>query len=230
MMNQIKKLWQKANFGVETTQLLRRAKNSAELLKGLDQLITQNELAIGDTHQEIESLERVELREMARIREGQLPARTKNDTLRKIKRLRCQMDHLEEKQKVYNRNISLQVYLIGKIQVLEAMNLRGLDDSTIDRIVSNYEHELLQYQAALDTEAALAEESDMVLDDTAELGEIEREVLGRELPETISQVADEKAIQPREPTPSSLAARASVPLSRSEAVQERGVPDAPVQK
>ena len=52
-----------------------------------------------------------------------------NNALRRIGRLRKQMDNLEERLRIYNRNINLQIHLAGKVQALDAMELRGVDES-----------------------------------------------------------------------------------------------------
>jgi hypothetical protein len=155
-------------------------------------------------NREIEALERVEAREIERVRDGTLAERSKNNTLRRVQRLRKQMDNLEERQRIYNRNISLQISLVGRIQSLDAMEMRGVDEAAIDQILSGYEEELSSYREVLETEEVLNVDTGTVLDDSQDLAAIEAEILGlaAPLPQQSAQAAAATPQSPRVREPS----------------------------
>ncbi|MFN0056879.1 MAG: hypothetical protein ACKVX7_00350 [Planctomycetota bacterium] len=178
LMERIKKLFGRREIPREARDLLRDAKTPRELLRGLDELITRNEMEVNGVNREIEALEEVERREVERVRQGALPERSKNNALRSVQRIRKQMDNLEERQKIYNRNINLQISLVGRIQSLDAMEMRGVDESAIDQILAGYEEELSSYREVLETEDVLTADLSAALDDSSELRSIEAEILG----------------------------------------------------
>ena len=90
----------------------------------------------------------IEASEVGKVRSGELPERSKNNVLRKIQRLRKQMDNLEERQQIYNRNINLQIDLVGRVQALDAMELRGVDEDRIDEILGDYEDDVVEAEGS----------------------------------------------------------------------------------
>ena len=178
VMDKIRKLFQRREIPRDARDLVNGSQSPKEVLQGLDELITRNEMEVNSINREIEALERVEGKEVERVRAGELPERSKNNVLRRVQRLRKQMDNLEERQRIYNRNINLQIHLVGRIQALEAMELRGVDETAIDSILNDYEEELCAYQNAIETEDLVVTDLGPALDDSEELGGIEAEILG----------------------------------------------------
>lgn len=178
-MDRLRRLFGRKEIPVEARDLLARADNPQDMLRGLDELITRNEVEVDRIHKEIEALEAVEGQEKDRVREGELAERSRNNALRRIQRLRKQMDNLEERLRIYNRNINLQIHLAGKVQALEAMELRGVDEERIDSILLEYEEELAAYSSVLDTEDVATSALPDGLDDTADLRALEAEILGK---------------------------------------------------
>ncbi|MFQ5653135.1 MAG: hypothetical protein ACE5GW_00205 [Planctomycetota bacterium] len=177
-MEKLKRLFSRREIPVEARDLLRGAETPRDLLTGLDELITRNEVEVDRINREIEALEDVEGPEVGRVRGGELPERSKNNVLRRIQRLRKQMDNLEDRLRIYNRNINLQIHLVGKIQALEAMELRGVDEEKIDSILFEYEEELNNYRSVLDTEDIAVTDIGRAIDDSEDLAAIETEILG----------------------------------------------------
>lgn len=180
VMDRIRRLLGRKEVPVEARDILAAATTPQEMLRGLDELITRNEVEVDRIHKEIEALETVEEQEKSRVREGDLADRSRNNTLRRIGRLRKQMDNLEERLRIYNRNINLQHHLVGKVQSLEAMELRGVDEEKIDSIMLEYEEELSHYSSVLDTEELTTSGLPGELDDSEELRALEAEILGAE--------------------------------------------------
>jgi len=190
VMERLRRLFARKEIPVEARDILARANTPEQMLRGLDELITRNEVEVGRIHREIEALEAVEGQEKERIRSGELPERSRNNALRKIQRLRKQMDNFEERLRIYNRNISLQIDLAGKVQSLEAMELRGVDEERIDSILLEYEEQLAAYSSVLDTEDVATSALPRQLDDSEELRRLEAEILG-------PRVAEPGAAEPR---------------------------------
>lgn len=178
----IKGWFQRAPLTPEAERVLSNSQSPRELLQGLDELITRNEMAVRGIHREIEALEAIERTEQERIRSGSLPDRSQKNVLRRIQRLRTQMDGLEERLQIYNRNIRLQVQLIGRVQALDAMQLRGVDEETIEHILSAYEEHLDEYQEILGLEDETDAEAGAIWDDSASLAALEAEILGTSSP------------------------------------------------
>lgn len=178
VMDRLRRLFARKEIPVEARDILARASTPEQMLRGLDELITRNEVEVGRIHREIEALEAVEGQEKDRIRAGELPDRSRNNALRKIQRLRKQMDNFEERLRIYNRNINLQIDLAGKVQALEAMELRGVDEERIDSILLEYEEQLAVYSSVLDTEDVAITALPRQLDDSEALRALEEEILG----------------------------------------------------
>ena len=180
LVDKVKKLFARQEIPPDARELVRNATDMRDVLRGLDELITRNEMEVNNLTAEMEALESVEQGEVEKVREGSLPERSKNNVLRRIQRLRKQMDNLEERQRIYNRNINLQIELVGRIQALEAMELRGVDEDRIDSILAEYEEELTNYQSVLETEEIATGDLVSQLDDSDELAALEGELVGAE--------------------------------------------------
>jgi hypothetical protein len=191
-MERLKKRLQRKEIPVAARDILARAEGPEQMLRGLDELITRNEVEVGRIHQEIQALETVEGSEKDRVRAGELPDRSRNNALRRIQRLRKQMDNLEERLRIYNRNINLQIHLAGKVQALEAMELRGVDEERIDSILLEYEEELTAYSSVLDSEDLATRSLPNELDDAEDLRALEAEILGA--PHAARAAARERAL------------------------------------
>ena len=199
LLDKLRNLFGKSQIPQDARELLKNASSVQDLLQGLDKLITENEVEVDKVTQEIAALEDVEAQEMARVRSGELPDRSKNNVLRRIQRLRKQMDNLEERQQIYNRNINLQIDLVGRVQALDAMELRGVDEDRIDEILGDYEDELSRYQGVLDTEnLSVSSELTSMLDDSSDLAQLEAEVLGEAAPAAPDRAPRQKENAPKE--------------------------------
>ncbi|RME74432.1 MAG: hypothetical protein D6785_15885 [Planctomycetota bacterium] len=196
IIEKLKALFSRSEIPEETKSLLSKAQTTQELLQGLDELLTRNELEFNELNREITQLEEIEQEEMAKIREGNLPPRAKQNTLLYIKRLRKQMDNLQNRLYIYDKNINLHLNLIAKIQDMEAMALKGVDEKDIDKIIVDFQTNLERYMDSV-VAAEAAEEYVVDLGDKerAELEALEKEIVG-EYKE--KQVAKEKSSTEKE--------------------------------
>jgi hypothetical protein len=182
LLEKIAALFQRDEVPDEAKALLAGVKTTAELLHGLDMLVTRNELELEELNREIDKLERQEREEMERVRGGAVDGRAKQNVLRRIQRLRKQMDNYENRVRIFNRNVELHQTLIAKIQEIEAMRLRGVDESRIDQIIMEHSEELERYH---DTMSASKVADEVIADavslrEQAELARLEAEIVGQE--------------------------------------------------
>ncbi len=202
LMDKVRKLFAREEIPRDAKEVVRNAASLGDVLGGLDELITRNEMEVNSINRELEALEAAEAVELDRVRGGKLPERSRNNVLRRIQRLRKQMDNLEERQRIYNRNITLQIHLVGRIQALGAMDLRGVGEDRIDEILAEYEEELGDYQGIIESEAGADPALYTLLDDRSDLAALEASILG----------VDAAPAAPRAPTatrtPAAVAARA----------------------
>jgi len=172
----------------ETKEVFVNTSDTKELLAGLDKLITRNELRLKQLNKELEKLEDMEQEKVQKVQEGKTSGRAKNNVLRSIKRMRRQLDNLEQRIEIYDRNISLHLNLIGKIQQMEAMNLAGVDEEQIDDIILDFESHFEEYtETVAAAESASGEREPFKSASDSELAQLEAEIKGETEPEARSE-------------------------------------------
>ena len=123
-------------------------------------------------------MESLSFKSIARIREGLPEGRRKRNALVELQRLRKQLENLDSRQRIYDRNMSLHLNLIGKIQDMEAMDLSGVQEGEIDRIVMDFEEQFEKWQGTVMAgEVAVRELAGSAADDV-DTAALERELLG----------------------------------------------------
>lgn len=178
IMDKLKGLFHRRGMGDEARGVFDRAKSTRELLAGLDDLLTRNEVELKALQKQIAHLEDLENESIGRIREGLPEGRRKRNALVELQRLRKQLENLDSRQRIYDRNMSLHLNLIGKIQDMEAMELSGVKEGEIDRIVMDFEEQFEKWQGTVMAgEVAVRELSGSVADDV-DTAALERELLG----------------------------------------------------
>jgi len=176
----------------ETKEVFLNTSDTKELLGGLDKLITRNELRLKQLNKELENLEDMEQANVKKIQDGSTSGRAKNNVLRSIKRQRAQLDNLEQRIEIYDRNISVHLNLIGKIQQMEAMNLAGIDEEQIDDIILDFESHFEEYTETLAAaEGVKAEREPFKSASEDELEQLEAQIKGEAEPAARSE-EDEK--------------------------------------
>ena len=75
VMDRIRRLLGRKEIPLEARDMLAQATTPQEMLRGLDELITRNEIEVDRIHKEIEALEVVEGQEKDRVRAGDLAPR-----------------------------------------------------------------------------------------------------------------------------------------------------------
>jgi hypothetical protein len=179
----------------EAEQVILDANITREMLEHLDELITQNEVELRKTRQELARLELSERASIENIKSGRVGEREKEFVLLQIKRTRSQMESLKVKADILNKNIELHLNLVGKIQQMEAMDLRGIEQSLVERVMLDFEEGMDKFREAVHASEGVTKNKEEVLTakDKDELRKLEKEILGEAKPAEKPAMDDELA-------------------------------------
>jgi hypothetical protein len=163
-----------------TEQAIRNASSTREVLEHIDDLITTNEVELRKTRNELARLEMSERAAVENVKSGRVGDREKEFVLLQIKRTRGQMDSLKLKADILNKNIELHMNLVGKIQAMEAMDLRGIEQSMVEKVMLDYEEGMEKFREAVHSGEEVTKKKDGVLTarDKEDLRKLEAEILG----------------------------------------------------
>ncbi|MBZ0135956.1 MAG: hypothetical protein K8I27_06245 [Planctomycetes bacterium] len=166
----------------EAEQVIKDAHSTREMLEHLDELITRNEVELRKTRQELARLELSERASIENIKSGRVGDREKEFVLLQIKRTRTQMGNLKLKADILNKNIELHMNLVGKIQAMEAMDLRGIEQSVVERVMLDFEEGMEKFRDSVETGEGVVQSRDDVLTskDKEDLRKLEKEIMGEE--------------------------------------------------
>lgn len=176
LFSKLKKLFVGGRMPDEARDAFDKSDNTRELLSNLDNLITRNEVEIKGLEKELLSLGKIEEIEANKIREGSLNEAAKRISLMNIKRTRKQRQNVEDRFVIFDKNITLLLNLVGKIQQMEAMQLRGVSSEEIDEIILDFETNFEQYTEAVSAAEDLEEHASRVSEDEDKLKELEEEI------------------------------------------------------
>jgi hypothetical protein len=197
-MDKLKALFQRADLPDETRQLYQNASNTRDLVKGLETLRGRNEIDLRDAEESLIALEKAMIAEENSIRNGGLTPTEEMIVLRRIERLGKQKANLDKQVAIYNENVNLHLNLISKIQEMEAMRSRGIEEDEIDRLSNDMEDHVEEYKRV----SIAAEDGTSVpsaIDESAErkrLDEIKQRILGVKEPPKV-QIVEEPLPKPK---------------------------------
>jgi hypothetical protein len=193
LLDRIKKLV-RGQVG-ESEQVILDANSTREMLEHLDELITQNEVELRKTRQELARLELSERASIENVKSGRVGDREKEFVLLQIKRTRSQMESLKVKADILNKNIELHLNLVGKIQQMEAMDLRGIEQNLVERVMLDFEEGMEKFREAVHASEGVTTNKEEVLTakDKVELRKLEQEILGEAKPVEKPAMDDELA-------------------------------------
>ena len=181
ILDKIRKMFSRGEMPEEARSVIRDAKTTQEALAGLDSVLTRNEIEINKLKKEIDKVDGILQEEEGKVRDEKVLGRQKRYTLQYVKRLRGHLDNLENRMSIFDKNINLHIKLIGKIQDMEAMALRGVDEAQIDRIIMEFEDHVSKYMDVVHAGEAGFEASTTITDrEDRDLARLEREILGLE--------------------------------------------------
>ncbi|MCA8914598.1 MAG: hypothetical protein KDB90_04230 [Planctomycetes bacterium] len=195
LLDQIKQMLRGTSGDAE--QVIKDAHSTREMLEHLDELITQNEVELRKTRQELARLELSERASMENIKSGRVGDREKEFVLLQIKRTRTQMGNLKLKADILNKNIELHMNLVGKIQAMEAMDLRGIEQSVVERVMLDFEEGMEKFRDSVNTGEGVIQSRDDVLTnkDKDELRKLEKEIMGEAPPPARTTDAELREIE-----------------------------------
>ena len=178
LLDRIKKLL-RGQAG-EAEQVILDANSTREMLEHLDELITHNEVELRKTRQELARLELSERASIENMKSGRVGEREKEFVLLQIRRTRSQMESLKVKADILNKNIELHLNLVGKIQQMEAMDLRGIEQNLVERVMLDFEEGMEKFREAVHASEGITKNREEVLTakDKDDLRKLEKEILG----------------------------------------------------
>lgn len=172
LLDRIKGYFTRETMPDETRLLLAGVENVHELRRGLDEIVTRNEVELKEVEREIDKLEKIELAEKDKVKSGALPAREKDNTLRYIKRLRARMDSYQKRHKIHQENIDLHLALLDRIDEMEAMELKAVKQEQIEEIAVDYEERIEKHREIV-AAGRIAQETTVRHEDATEKRELE---------------------------------------------------------
>jgi hypothetical protein len=181
LLDRLKGFFTKETMPDETRLLLAGVENVHELRRGLDEIVTRNEVELKEVEREIDKLEKIELTEKDKVKTGTLSPREKDNTLRYIKRLRTRMDSYQKRHKIHQENIDLHLALLDRIDEMEAMELKAVKQEQIEEIAVDYEERVEKHKEIVSAGKIAAEHEPSALHDASErreLDALEKEILG----------------------------------------------------
>ncbi|MEZ0229967.1 MAG: hypothetical protein ACAI25_15190 [Planctomycetota bacterium] len=180
LLDKVKGFFTKETMPDETRLLLAGVENVHELRRGLDEIVTRNEVELKEVEREIDKLEKIELAEKDKVKAGTLSPREKDNTLRYIKRLRTRMDSYQKRHKIHQENIDLHLSLLDRIDEMEAMELKAVKQEQIEEIAVDYEERVEKHKEIILAGEAAAGREPRAHDDSRdrkELDALEKEIL-----------------------------------------------------
>lgn len=219
LLERIKGLFSRTQLPEETQLLLSGVQDVDELLRGLDDITTRNEVEARTIEREIEKLSRMEQAHKEKITAGQtLVEREKLTTLREIQRLRRRMDSLEKRHRIHQDNIDLHLGLFDRISEMQAMELKRVNQHQIEEIAVDYEEKLEKHRDIMTAARAAEGMEPARFEDSVEkqaLQALEREIL--------AEAGIDPAEEERKKREAEEAARAAEAKARAKAEEKPAV-------
>lgn len=180
LLDRVKAVFTREQLPDDTKLLLSGVPDVHGLRRGLDEIVTRNEVELKEVEREIEKLAKIEAAEKEKIKSLALNEREKMNTLRYVKRLRRRMDSYDKRHKIHQDNIDLHLALLDRIDEMEAMELKAVKQEQIEEIAVDYEERLEKHKEIV-AAGRVAQENEVEYDDITERREleaIEKEILG----------------------------------------------------
>ncbi len=188
-----------------TTMFFRKRKaNSKEenfnnktmsMLQKLDQLLAHNKIQLQKLQEEILVLENQEQREVEKIKEGHLSTREESFSLQDVKRLRKQIQNLEQRASIHDKNIDHNLNMISRVQDIEAMQMQGVEESEVDEVAYLFEKEMDDFQKKISAfKLVEVKESVLSLEDKSELENLKEEIISNSKKQTLKK-KESKTVQ-----------------------------------
>ncbi len=221
LLEKLKALFVRDDIPEEAKSAFENAETTKDLLKSLDLVLTKNEIEFNDLKKEIDRVDSILRDEEAKIKESSIDGRQKRYTLQYIKRLRSHLDNLDNRMTIYDKNINLHINLIGRIQDIEAMSLRGVDENQIDKIILDFETHLSRYQDVVRAgETGFESTTNIARREDMDLAELEKEITGAD--PAAKDRRNRKAVGEAKPEPPAAEKAAEEPDAAEDEEEEGG--------
>lgn len=181
LFDKLKNLFAKDILPGEDRKAYAQAKDLPGFLRHLEEMVTRNEVMLRQIRATISKLELQERATITSVKRGNITGRGVRLALQTVNRYRKQLDGLERKADVINKNLTLHINLIGKIEVMEAMELKGVDTEVIDAVMLEFMGNVEKYQSAvLGEDSVITPEQTMLSEnERQELAHLEEEIFGQ---------------------------------------------------
>ncbi len=180
LFQKLKTLFASERLPQEDRKIYAQAKNLPDLLEKLHENILHNEVLLRQTKGTISKLELTERATITSLKRGNIQGRSVRLALQTVHRYRKQLDLLMNKADILNRNLNLNINLVGKIQVSQAMEMKGLSPELIDQVILDFSENVEKYQEdVVGSESNLSfGEPQVPENERQELQKIEEEIFG----------------------------------------------------
>lgn len=176
-----------------------QARDLDDLMMKLEHNLTRNEVILRQVRGSIQRLEESERATVASMQRGEVQGREVRLALQTVNRYRKQLDLLIQKSDILNKNLNLNLNLMGKIELMRAMELKGVSSQLIDQIILDFSENVERYQDSLVGSDALVEDEGTILSETErrELESLEKEIFGKSVHYAKHQQATPQAEAPK---------------------------------
>jgi|GEM_PF-4652027 len=158
-----------------------QARDLDDLMLKLEQNLTRNEVILRQVRGSINRLESSERGTVDAMQRGEVKGREVRLALQTVNRYRKQLDLLIQKSDILNKNLNLNLNLMGKIELMRAMELKGVSPELIDTIILDFTENVERYQTSLMGSDAITEDETTMLSENErkELESLEKEIFGK---------------------------------------------------
>lgn len=180
LFTRLKALFDSDRLPGEDRRAYAESKDLTGLLKRLEDNVTRNEVILRQIKASISKLELTEQATVSNIKRGNVRGRGVRLALQTINRYRKQLDGLMQKADIINKNLNLNINLIGKIELMQAMELKGVRSELIDQLIMDFDSNVEKYQENVVSADAITQTHDSMLgvEEQRELAALEKELLG----------------------------------------------------
>lgn len=210
----LKKLFESDQLPAEDRDAYVQSHDLPSLVAKLHDNVTRNEVMRRQIMQAMSRLELSEAATVAAIKRGEVSGRGVKLAIQTVNRLRKQLESLDRKAGIVDQNLNLNTNLINKIDEMQALELRGVDQDQVDRVALEFDENMDRYRHSIVGSEAVIEDADSVLPDEQreELAALERELTGKvehyaksrklsEAPPVVSQRAAPQKLPPAKEAP-----------------------------
>ncbi len=146
IMDKLARLFQRPEIPPEARSIFQGARDPAQLREGLDALRARNEINLQEHEERMLSLEGGIEKYEQQVRENGLGREGQDVILRRVLRMRKEMDNLKGLITIYDDNTGLLLNLVARIQEMEAKKAIGVSEGDIDSFLEGVDANFQDYR------------------------------------------------------------------------------------